>query len=181
MRDSMPMLMRRIQRGLRADVLLLCGGVSVGDKDYSQAAMTRCGVKPVFWKVNIKPGMPLFFGKRGKTLVFGLPGNPVSAYVTFEEFVRPVLFRLLGRPWDDQYSEPAILVNDLKVSPTRRTHFIRVRCTAHNQLVAEPLNGQGSHQFQSLIEANGWIRMTANGSSWPAGTKVLVKRSGGIS
>ncbi len=135
----------------------------------------------MFWKVDIKPGMPLFFGTHGATQVFGLPGNPVSAYVTFQEFVRPALFRLMGRPWHEPYSEPAVLVDDLRVSPTRRTHFIRVRCTAYNQLVAEPLNGQAAHQFQSLIRANGWIRMTANEGPWVAGTRVLVKRSGDLS
>ncbi len=175
-RDIFRRLVARIRQGLREDMLLVCGGVSVGEKDFVRAALTACGVKEVFWRVNIKPGMPLFFGTRGRTLVFGLPGNPVSVFVTFEEFVKPALCRLTGQRWRDGYTEPAVLVTDLQVSPTRRTHFLRVRCSSHNQLVAEPMNGQGSHQLRSLIEADGWIRVISNEGPWTAGTRVLVKR-----
>ena len=175
-RDVFQPLVARIRRGLRHDVLLVAGGVSVGEKDLVRAALKACGVKEVFWQVNIKPGMPLVFGTRGRTLVFGLPGNPVSVFVTFEEFVKPALCRLMGQRWRDGYAEPAVLVADLQVSATRRTHFLRVRCSAHNQLVAEPLNGQASHQLRSLVEAEGWIRVISNEGPWPAGTQVLVKR-----
>jgi molybdopterin molybdotransferase len=110
--------------------------------------------------------MPLFFGRRRRTLVFGLPGNPVSVYVTFEEFVKPALARLMGRPWEDHYRSHAVLADALKVSTTRRTHFIRVRC----------VNGQGAHRLRSLAEADGWIRVDAEHGPWPAGAPVLVKR-----
>ena len=175
-RDVFRQLVARIRRGLRYDILLVSGGVSVGEKDLVRAALKACGVREVFWRVNIKPGMPLFFGTRGRTLVFGLPGNPVSVFVTFEEFVKPALFRLMGRVWQDGYTESAGLVNDLQVSTTRRTHFLRVRCSSHNPLVAEPMNGQASHQLRSLVEADGWIRVVSSESPWPAGTQVLVKR-----
>ena len=175
-RDVFRRLVARIRLGLRHDILLVAGGVSVGEKDLVRDACKACGVNEIFWQVNIKPGMPLFCGRRGRTLVFGLPGNPVSVFVTFEEFVKPALFRLMGRSWQDGYTEPAVLVNDLQVSPTRRTHFLRVRCSSHNQLVAEPLNGQASHQLHSLVKADGWIRVVSGESPWPAGTQVLVKR-----
>ena len=175
-RDVFRQLVARIRRGLRHDVLLVAGGVSVGEKDLVRAALKACGVKELFWRVSIKPGMPLFFGTRGRTLVFGLPGNPVSVFVTFEEFVKPALCRLMGQRWRDAYTEPAVLVTDLQVSTTRRTHFLRVRCSAYNQLVAEPMNGQASHQLHSLVEADGWIRVLSNEGPWPAGTQVLVKR-----
>jgi molybdopterin molybdotransferase len=139
-------------------------------------AVQRCGVGQLFWRVNIKPGMPLFVGKHRRTLVFGLPGNPVSVFVTFEEFVKPALYRLMGRGWQDPYREPAVLTENLRISRTRRTHFIRVRCSQHNQLVAEPLDGQGSHWLRSLVEADGWIRMNVGQGPWSAGTQVLVKR-----
>ncbi len=174
-RDVFRQLVAHARRGLRSDVLLVSGGVSVGEKDLVRLALKTCGVKEIFWQVNIKPGMPLFFGKYGRTLVFGLPGNPVSTFVTFEEFVKPALYRLMGQVWRDGYTEPAVLVTDLNVSATRRTHFLRVRCSSHNQLVAEPLNGQGSHQLRSLVEADGWIRVVSNEGPWPAGTQVLVK------
>jgi len=200
-RDRLASLIRRVHRGLACDVLVISGGVSVGDKDMVRSAVARCGVRQLLWQVNIKPGMPLFVGAHRpayracrvqlgagrpacrvrlgagrRTLVFGLPGNPVSAFVTFEEFVKPALHRLMGRGWQDPYAEPAVLTEELRLSRTRRTHFIRVRCSQHNQLVAEPLDGQGSHRLRSLVEADGWIRIVSGDSPWPAGTQVSVKR-----
>ena len=173
--DTTAALRAIIRRGLDADVLVITGGVSVGDKDYVREAVLRCGVRQIFWKVNIKPGMPLFVGRRGRTLVFGLPGNPVSVYVCFSEFVAPALARLSGRAWEDPYGRPAVLVEDLPMSPTRRTHFVRVRCSQQNQLVAEPLNGQGSHHLRSLTKADGWVRLRSDLGPWRAGAPVLVK------
>lgn len=177
-RDTMGPLMAKIRRGLACDLLLIAGGVSVGDKDFVRQAAGQCGIAPIFWRVNIKPGMPLFLGRRGRTLVFGLPGNPVSVFVTFEEFVKPALSRLMGRAWRDGYHLPAILADDLSVSPTRRTHFIRVRCTHHNgHAVVAPVKRQGSHQLSSLVDAEGWIRMESDKSPWPVGTRVHVKEA----
>ena len=175
-RDVFASLVAAIRQGLQTGVLLIAGGVSVGEKDLVRAAVKACGVKELFWRVNIKPGMPLFVGTYKRTMVFGLPGNPVSVFVTFEEFVKPALARLMGRSWQDGYTDPATLVADVTVSKTRRTHFLRVRCSTHNQLVAEPLNGQASHQLHSLVEADGWIRMLSTKGLCPAGTQVLVKR-----
>ncbi len=186
-RDTLASLTHKVRRGLACNLLVISGGVSVGEKDFVRKAAQRCGVRPLLWQVNIKPGMPLFVGThrpscragRGagrRTLVFGLPGNPVSVFVTFEEFVKPALFRLMGRRWHDPYTEPAVLTDNLRVSHTRRMHFLRVRCSQHNQLVAEPLDGQGSHRLRSLVEADGWIRVASGKSPWPAGTQVFVKR-----
>lgn len=175
-RDTLASLTRKIRRGLACDLLVISGGVSVGDKDLVRNAAQRCGVRQLLWRVNIKPGMPLFVGKHRRTLVFGLPGNPVSVFVTFEECVKPALYRLMGRGWQDPYTEPAVLTEDLRVSHTRRTHFIRVRCSQHHALVAEPLDGQGSHRLRSLVEADGWIRVVSRNGPWSAGTQVLVKR-----
>lgn len=175
-RDGVPSLVRKIRQGLGADVCLVAGGISVGDKDLVREAMRRCGVRQLFWRVDIKPGMPLFVGKRGRTLVFGLPGNPVSVYVTFQEFVKPALYALLGRAWHDGYAEAAVLVDGLNVSHTRRTHFVRVKCSDHNLLVAQPLTGQDSHHLRGLVEADGWIRVAADQGPWVAGARVMVKR-----
>ena len=176
-RDALRPLMAKIRKGLACDLLLICGGVSVGEKDFVRRAARRCGIQPIFWRVNIKPGMPLFVGKHRRTLVFGLPGNPVSVFVTFEEFVKPALVRLMGRAWQDGYTTPATLAQDLTVSTTRRTHFVRVRCHGENGHVnVAPLDGQGSHRLLSLAEADGWIRVVSNEGPWPAGTPVLVKR-----
>src|SRR5262249_59132506 len=85
-----------IERGLEGDVLIVSGGVSVGPHDHVKPALEACGVEEVFWRVRIKPGKPLWFGRRGRTLVFGLPGNPLSAIVGMAVFIQPALRRLAG-------------------------------------------------------------------------------------
>ena len=85
-----------VREGLEGDVLVVSGGVSVGAHDHVKAALEACGVEELFWRVRIKPGKPLWFGRRGDTLVFGLPGNPLSAIVCFGVFVGPALRRLQG-------------------------------------------------------------------------------------
>ncbi len=175
-RDTLGAAVRAIRRSLTADLLLISGGVSVGEKDFVRQAAMRCGVQSLLWQVDIKPGMPLFVGRRRRTLVFGLPGNPVSVFVAFEEFVKPVIARLMGRPWHDGYVTPATLANDLTVSPARRTHFVRVRCVRQDShLSVEPVNGQGAHHLMSLVQAEGWIRLDSTQGPWRAGTPVLVK------
>jgi len=94
--DTLESVQSHFARGLESDVLITLAGASVGEKDFTREALTNLGVEIDFWKVAMKPGKPLAFGRRGNTLVFGLPGNPVSAMVTFEIFVRPALRALQG-------------------------------------------------------------------------------------
>ena len=177
--DRLQAITAKIRQGLAADVLLIAGGCSIGDKDFVRAALARCGVRPVFWRVNIKPGMPLFCGRRGRTVVFGLPGNPVSVFVTFREFVRPALTQLRGLTWRDGYRTPATLAHDLRVSATRRTHFVRVAATGSNgTLRVRALEGQGAHHLRSLVEADGWMRLSSEDGPWAAGASVLVQPEG---
>ena len=86
-----------VERGLTGDILVVSGGVSVGPHDHVKPAFEACGVEEVFWRVRIKPGKPLWFGRRGTTLVFGLPGNPLSAIVGIGVFVVPALRRAARR------------------------------------------------------------------------------------
>jgi molybdopterin molybdotransferase len=175
--DRLPALAAAIARGLASDVLVLCGGVSVGDRDFVKAAAAQCGVRKVFWRVSIKPGMPLYFGVHGRTLVFGLPGNPVSVFVTWNELVRPALDRLLGRPGGDRYTTPAVLGAALSVSRGRRTHFVRVQCQERaGRLVATPAAAQGSHHLLGLAGAGGWLRVDSRKGPLAAGTPVEVRR-----
>jgi len=113
-----PAALRRAVRAAsaRADMLLVVGGVSVGDFDHTREVLLRAGARGVFWKVAMKPGKPLLFARLGGKTVFGLPGNPVSALVCFEEFVRPALEKLQGRvpgrglltgTADDAFDKPA--------------------------------------------------------------------------
>ncbi|HEX2292446.1 MAG TPA: gephyrin-like molybdotransferase Glp, partial [Gaiellaceae bacterium] len=94
--DDEPAHREALEAGLRADVLVTSGGVSVGPHDLVRSVGAELGVEEVFWGVAVKPGKPLWFGTRGRTLVFGLPGNPVSALVSFELFVRPAVLALQG-------------------------------------------------------------------------------------
>lgn len=126
--DDLAVLTSRVKDGLGHDVLLLAGGVSVGDHDLVHHALREAGVEARFWKVAIKPGKPLTFAHTEGTPVFGLPGNPVSAWVTFEIFVRPALRTMLGdrhplRAWIDVELE-----RDAK-HPRDRTEFARASLT----------------------------------------------------
>jgi len=161
----------RVERGLRADVLLISGGVSVGKYDHVKAVLARQGVREIFWKVDIKPGKPLYFGKAGRTLVFGLPGNPVSVFVTFEEFVRPAILKLMGRDLGMSNDNPRLQASQ---GPQRRVngslthdfangsrlHFVRVHCVLQNdKWFASPLEGQQSHRLGALAQANGIMKV----------------------
>lgn len=112
-RDRSSSLRAKLARAGGADILVLAGGVSVGDYDLVKDELRAAGVKPVFWQVRIKPGKPVFFGRRGGQLVFGLPGNPTSAMVTFLLFVQPAIERLLGRTKPGPRSGRAVLAEEI--------------------------------------------------------------------
>lgn len=95
-RDNRDDLRTKVKEGLHADVLLTSAGVSAGDRDLVREVLEELGVEQQFWKINIKPGHPTAFSLKGTTPVFSLPGNPVSAMLTFEEFVRPALLKMMG-------------------------------------------------------------------------------------
>jgi len=143
--------------GLAADVLVVSGGVSAGDYDLVEPALLELGATFLFTKVAIKPGAPLVFGRRGGTLVFGLPGNPVSAQVTFDLFVRPALLkmqgaRVLGRPRLEVELAAAV-----KNRSGRRSHVpARVRFEA-GRLVARPLRSMGSGDLAAHARANALV------------------------
>ena len=123
-RDKKSSLEARFRRAAAADILVLTGGVSVGDHDLVREGLGGLGVRPVFWQVRIKPGKPVFFGVRGRQLVFGLPGNPTSAMITFLLFVRPAVERMLGRKETGARGGRAVLAEDL-VLKSGRTQFLR--------------------------------------------------------
>ena len=170
-RDSRAALQRKIRQGLKADVFLIAGGVSVGKYDLVKELLREAGVREIFWKVNIKPGKPLFFGRKGKTLVFGLPGNPVSVFVTFSEYVKPCLQKLQGKAAHAVF-EKAKMAADFKNGPRR--HF--VRCVVE-QGTAAPLAGQGSHMIRSLAQANAILEVPPN-EYLPKNREVTVKLFG---
>jgi molybdopterin molybdotransferase len=138
----------------RADLIVTSGGVSVGRRDEVRAALERRGSLD-FWRVAVQPGKPLAVGELDGTTLIGLPGNPVSALVTFELFVRPVIHAMLGRsPDEDRVRLPAIPTERLAKDPARRA-FLRVRLTrTDGKLLAAPAGGQQSSQLRPMAGAN---------------------------
>ena len=174
--DLPEVLKQDFEESLQADVALLCGGMSVGDKDFAKRLLKEMGVEEIFWKIKFKPGKPLFFGRRGNTLVFGLPGNPASSYVLFEEFVRPALRKLMGRRIFEETMIKATL--DAPITKIEnRLHFMRGQLNEKNgEFRVLPLEFQGSHSIGSLVESNALIRVEADSPELPKGSKVLVRR-----
>ena len=152
-RDDEAVLTERVRVALRgADVLLSTGGVSVGDYDFVHGAFAAAGVREVFWKVRIKPGKPVRFGVKDDTLVVGLPGNPVSALVTFEALVRPALRAMLG---DTRPHRPRldVVVSRAMKAPTGRTELARARLEEREGALPRALlaPSQGSGDLTSLV------------------------------
>jgi molybdopterin molybdotransferase len=154
-----------------ADVVVLSGGVSVGPHDHVKPALHALGVQEVFWRVALRPGRPTWFGTRGETLVFGLPGNPVSAMVTFLLFARPALAALQGAPHD-----PVRLVARLSEAVPRHPDRDEcVRVTLRDGL-ATPTGPQGSHQLTSMLGAEGLAIVPAGTGTMAEGAEVEVER-----
>jgi len=144
-----------IEEGLKYDVLVTSGGVSVGKYDFVKEVQDELGVERRLWGVAMKPGKPLAFGVRGETLVFGLPGNPVSAMVSFELFVRPALLRLMGYPRTTRPLYRAILEEDI-ASSDNRVYVVRVRAWREDERWHVTSTGaQGSGILRSMVGANG--------------------------
>ncbi len=156
-----------------ADVLVVSGGVSVGPHDHVKAALQALGVQERFWRVALRPGKPTWFGIRDRTLVFGLPGNPVSAMVTFLLFVSPALSLLQGVPPDATH-RTATLGESYAGQPDR-DEAVRVALVETDEgLRAVPTGPQGSHQLTSMLDANGLVIVPA-GHPATAGDRVRVE------
>jgi molybdopterin molybdotransferase len=153
-----------------ADVVVLSGGVSVGPHDHVKPALQALGVDEVFWRVALRPGRPTWFGTRAETLVFGLPGNPVSAMVTFMLFARPALRAMQGAP-----HEPERIVAHLDEAIARHPDRDEcVRVSLHDGL-ASPTGPQGSHQLSSMLGADGFAIVSAGTGSALPGDPVVVE------
>jgi molybdopterin molybdotransferase len=172
--DEREALAEAIVQGFATDVLVISGGVSAGTFDLVEEVLSRFDVGFLFTKVAIKPGAPLVFGRRGDKLVFGLPGNPVSAQVTFDVFVRPALLRMQGaRAW----SRPAIEV-ELASSATNKSgrkayQPARVRFE-DGRLVAQPVPSRGSADIVAHARANALLILDADRVRAEAGERVQV-------
>jgi len=157
-----------IARGLEADVLVTSGGVSVGPHDLVRAIESELGVEEVFWQVAVKPGKPIAFGTRGRTLVFGLPGNPVSSLVGCELFVKPALRALQGVTEPLPHFEHGRLSSSLQRNTTR-DELVRARVADG---VLEPLTGQESHMIARAAAANALVHVPRGEGTLGAGADV---------
>ena len=176
--DDEAALRDALERGLAVDVLVTSGGVSVGEHDLVRAVERELGVEEIFWRVAMKPGKPVSFGMRGDTLVFGLPGNPVSALVGCELFVKPALRALqgLGDP------RPQFAPGRLAVGLTRneeRDEFVRARVRPDSDaLVLEPVVGQESHMIVRSGAADALVHVPRGNGELVAGSNVRWLRLG---
>jgi molybdopterin molybdotransferase len=159
---------------LEADVAIVCGGVSVGAHDHVKAALAELGVEQVFWRVALKPGGPTWFGRRGGTLVFGLPGNPVSAMVTFLLLARPALLVLAGGDPSSRRTR-ATLATDYE-KPAGRAHAARcaLELTEDGWLV-RPHPRQGSNVLTSMVAADCLALIPAAATRVAAGETVEIE------
>ena len=157
-----------------ADVVCVSGGVSVGPHDHVKPALAELGVEERFWGVRLQPGKPTWFGTRDGTLVFGLPGNPVSAMVTFHLFARPAVRALQGA---DPGIEPAAARagEPLRRNP-KRDQMVRVRLERGDDgWTATPTKAQGSHVLTSMLGAAGLARVPAGDGDIAAGERVDIE------
>lgn len=163
---------RALERALDSDVVVTSGGVSVGPYDLVRRVEARLGVAEVFWGVAMRPGKPLAFGVRGKTLVFGLPGNPVSALVGCLLFVRPAILALQGVPGPAPPFRPGILAAGLQQRP-ERDDFVRARITwSHDGALLDPIGGQESHMIVRMTAADALVHVPRGAGMIPAGARV---------
>lgn len=154
-RDDRLSLDNAIKRGIKRQVLIISGGVSVGEHDLVKEALREVGAKIEIWRVAVKPGKPFLFGNIAGCYVFGLPGNPVSAFVTFLQFVRPAILRMMGATNLDLPQVSAKLTVDL-TNDGDRPHYIRGKL---EQGEFTPIGRQESHALFGLSQANALLRL----------------------
>jgi molybdopterin molybdotransferase len=174
-KDRKEEIKEKLLQGLRADVLISSAGISVGDYDFVKEVLNDLGMEMVFWKVAMKPGKPLAFGTIKEKPVFGLPGNPVSSMVSFEQFVRPSLLKMMGHHQIFRPIIEAILEEDIHKEPGSR-HFVRAAVIFERDHYFVTITGaQGSGILRSMVKANGLVVIPEDREIVRAGEKVRVQ------
>jgi molybdopterin molybdotransferase len=154
------------------DIVVTCGGVSVGEMDFVKSAFEELGGCLEFWKVAIKPGRPFVFGRHGEKLLFGLPGNPISAFVTFLLLARPALLRWQGATKVNLPASLGILAEPLS-NPDSRRHFMRVAMNSKGEV--RSAGTQASHVLSSLAVAEGMVDVPPK-TTFAAGRTIQILR-----
>jgi molybdopterin molybdotransferase len=174
-KDRKEEIEEKLRQGIRADVLISSAGVSVGDYDFVKEVMKNLGMEMVFWKVAMRPGQPLAFGTIAGKPVFGLPGNPVSSMISFEQFVRPSLLKMMGRRQLFRPGIEAILKEEIEKMVGRR-YFIRGSVSFEkDQYFVTTTGEQGSGILRSMVKANGLIVIPEDQKIVRAGERVKVQ------
>jgi molybdopterin molybdotransferase len=168
-------LQKKFKTALHADVIISSGGVSVGDFDFVKNVMGEIGNAMHFWQVAMRPGKPLAFGTIEGIPLFGLPGNPVSAMVSFEQFVRPSLLKMQGHKKIFRQTAKAVCDQEVQKSAGFK-HFIRaVVKKEKDQYIASTTGAQGSGILKSMVIANALIVMGENETRIKKGSQVIIQ------
>lgn len=177
-KDTRAALAEKIAAAADADVLVTSGGASVGDHDLVAPALNAAGMTLDFWKIAMRPGKPMLFGRRGVQRVLGLPGNPVSSLITGRVFLVPLIEALLGKPQAEAPIFTARLAHAIEANGPR-THYMRATLTrddATNELTARALPNQDSSLMSTLAAANALIVRDVGAPPAQAGDWVQVLR-----
>ncbi len=174
-RDSLASLREKLAEGLKYDALITSAGVSAGDRDFVREALAELEVEPVFWKVDIKPGRPTAFGMKGELPVFSLPGNPVSTMMTFDQFVRPALLKMMGHRQLFKATLKARLLQAAK-KKGGRTQFMRVSLEVRDgQLFVGSSGDQNTGILRTMVRADAIAILEADRNGYEAGEEVDIQ------
>lgn len=173
-RDNAESHREKMVEGLKADALITSAGVSAGDRDLVRDVLAELGMKQLFWRVDIKPGGPTAFGLYEGKPVFSLPGNPVSTMVTFEEFARPALLRMMGHKRVIKPFIKAVLQNDVNKKPGK-INFLRVRlASSEGRYLAYSSGDQNTGILKTMLMADAMAVLPADRTTFSAGEEVDV-------
>jgi molybdopterin molybdotransferase len=178
--DRKEEVVEKLRQGLRADVLISSAGISVGDYDFVKEALKEVGMEMIFWRVAMKPGKPMAFGTIHGRPVFGLPGNPVSSMVCFEQFVRPALLKMMGHRQIFRPVIEAALQEEILKEPGRRHYLRGVVSIREGRYLVSTTGSQGSNILNSMMKANGLIVIPEDRGRVGVGEKVKVQIIGRV-
>lgn len=174
-KDTPESLKDKIRQGFTCDILVLSGGVSMGDYDFTKPVFAELGADMNFWKLAIRPGQPVAFGKIQEKLAFGLPGNPVSSMVTFDQLVRPAILKMGGHATWERPVVKAVFQETFSKQTDRR-HFLRGVLKYENDVLTVRTTGkQGSGILTSMVKANGFIDIPEDVAGLQPGDLVDVQ------
>ena len=158
-KDNSRELKKKIKKGFAADILLISGGVSMGDYDLVPGILEELGVKKIFHKVNIKPGKPVFFGTRNKTVIFGVPGNPVSNFTAYHIFIRPVIQKMMGAKEPGPGFNEGIAATDFPKKPGRRYFALAKFSIKEGRAYLSAIPGHSSADTLALARADSLVML----------------------